>query len=75
MKRQEFFDKFLYMLDAEGEIAESTELASIKEWDSLVMVSTLALFNRNLGLKVSASDVNNAKTVGDILDLGSSKYE
>lgn len=75
MKKEEFLKKIIEAVEIEEEINENTLLEEIEEWDSLAAVTTLALFNKCLGLKVAASDIKDAKTVGDILKCGNEKYE
>lgn len=75
MKREEFLKLFVDKNEIEADINESTELETIEEWDSLAAVTTLALFFKNLGIKINASSLKDCKTVGDLLDLGNEKYE
>lgn len=75
MKKEEFLKKIIKAVEIEEEINESTGLEEIEEWDSLAAITTLALFNKHLGIKIAASDIKDAKTIGDILKLGESKYE
>jgi acyl carrier protein len=75
MKRSEFLTALIEAIEVESDVTETTALANIGEWDSLAAVTALALFNKKLGLKVTASDVKDCKTISDLLDLGNSKYE
>ncbi len=75
MKKEEFLKKIIEAVEIEEEINESTELEEIEEWDSLAAVTTLALFNKHLGIKITTNDIKNSKTVGDVLKLGEGKYE
>lgn len=75
MKKEEFLQKIIDAVEIEEEIDENTSLEDIEEWDSLAAVTTLALFNKFLGVKISASNIKDAKFVGDILKLGEGKYE
>ncbi|OFW87463.1 MAG: hypothetical protein A3B66_04495 [Alphaproteobacteria bacterium RIFCSPHIGHO2_02_FULL_46_13] len=74
MKRSEFLENIIEVVEIENEVTESTVLADIKEWDSLAAVTTLALFNKKLGLKIPASELAKCTTVADLLDLGNSQY-
>jgi acyl carrier protein len=73
MKREEFLTALKEALETKTELKDDTVLASVEEWDSLAMIMSLALFNKHLGQKVSAKDARDAKTVGDLLNLG--KYD
>ena len=75
MKRADFLKEVIDTVEIEEDINESTVLDDIEEWDSLASVTTLALFKQKLGLSIGAQDVKKCKTVKDLLDLGSAKYE
>ena len=75
MKREEMLEAFVEKNDIETEITESTKLSEIEEWDSLAAVTTLALFYKNLGLKINASDIKKCITIKDLLDLGNGEYD
>ena len=74
MKRYDFLKTLLDDLEIETSVEENTKLSDIDEWDSLAAVTALALFNKKLGLKIKASDMESCKTMADILDLGKEKY-
>ena len=75
MKRSEFLETFVDAVQVEEAVTEDSVLANIEEWDSLAAVTLLALYNKKLGLKVQAEDVKSCKTVKDLLDIGSQKYD
>lgn len=75
MNREEMLEEFVDTNDIETEITESTKLSEIEEWDSLAAVTTLAMFYKNLGLKINASDIKNCVTIKDLLDLGNENYD
>ncbi len=75
MKKDEFLQTMIDAIEIEEEINENTELENLEEWGSLAAVTTLALFNKFLGLKIPASEIKKAKTIGDILQLGGEKYD
>lgn len=75
MKREEMLEAFVNTNDIETKITESTKLCEIEEWDSLAAVTTLAMFYKNLGIKVNASDIKECVTIKDLLDLGGEKYD
>ena len=75
MKKEEFLKKIIEAVEIERDINENTKLEEIEEWDSLAVITVLALFNKFFKIKINAVIIQNAKTVGDILKLGSGKYE
>ena len=42
---------------------------SIKEWDSIAIISLIALADERFGKLLSVSQINSANTVGDIVAL------
>lgn len=57
-------------LDAEpGNIKAETELKSLDEWDSMGVISTIAMLDRKFGKILSAEQIEELKTVQDILNL------
>lgn len=56
-------------------MTENTKLADVEEWDSLALVSVLALFSRKLGFRPDISLLRNAKTASDLLDLAENRAE
>jgi acyl carrier protein len=64
------------------EIAEILEVETVKLsqtlesfdcWDSLTILSIIAMADEKYGVILSAADVQNAKTVGGLMDLIKSK--
>lgn len=50
-------------------VNENTELVAIEEWDSLSVVSFIAMASSVFGKRVKPTDVNNARTVKDLYIL------
>jgi acyl carrier protein len=53
----------------EGSLAVDQNLEDIPEWDSLAVISFIALVDEKLGLAVDGEALANAVTVGDLLAL------
>lgn len=64
-----FIEKLIDALDTEEEICAETVLADVEEWDSLGLVSFVAMAKSAYGKQVNANDVRNAETVQDLFDL------
>ena len=75
MNRNTFLEMLIEAVEVETVVTEDTALVHINEWDSLAAVTTLVLFNKKLGLKVTAFEIKACKTLADLLNLGNSKYE
>ena len=50
-------------------IKPDAELKSIEEWDSMGVISTIAMLDRKFGKILSAEQIEELKTVQDILNL------
>lgn len=64
-----FIEKMIDVLDYEGKLTMDTVLDEVEEWDSLSLVSYLAMANAIYGKKIESSDVKQAKTVSDLYNL------
>ena len=69
MTKETFLEKMADILDAEEEISFDTELSGLEEWDSLSIVSYIAMANASCGRKVDVKKVRGAVTIGDLYDL------
>ena len=69
MTKETFLEKMADILDAEEEISFDTELSGLEEWDSLSIVSYIAMANASSGMKVDVKKVREAVTIGDLYDL------
>ena len=69
MIKETFLAKMADILDAEEEISFDTELSGLEEWDSLSIVSYIAMANASCGMKVDVKKVREAVTIGDLYDL------
>lgn len=66
---EKFIEKMVDILDAEEEVTMESVLEDIEEWDSLSLVSYIAMANSSYGKKINASEVRKAVTVQDLYDL------
>ena len=69
MTTETFLEKMADILDAEEEISFDTELSGLEEWDSLSIVSYIAMANASCGMKGDVKKVREAVTIGDLYDL------
>lgn len=74
MLRSEFLELIIENIEPEVAVNETSILADIEEWDSLAAVTTLALFKKHLGLNIAAENLKTCKTLRDVLNLGSEKF-
>ncbi|MGQ9371562.1 acyl carrier protein [Azospirillum sp. A39] len=52
-----------------GTLTGAEELESLDDWDSLAVISFIALVDEKLGIVVEGEKLANARTVGDLLTL------
>ena len=69
MTEELFLEKMTDILDAEEDITMETQLDDIEEWDSLSVVSYVAMANTFCGKKVNVKDVREAETIQDLYNL------
>lgn len=65
-KMEELVDVFEMDLE---EFDKDTILEDMETWDSLAVLSFIALMNEKLGKQYHASEVTACRTVGDLLDM------
>lgn len=66
---EKFLQGFIEMLDTEAEVTMDSYVADIEEWDSLSIVSFVAMADINYGKKLVASDIRKVQTVSDLFNL------
>lgn len=69
MDKEEFLNRMTDILDAEDDVTMDAVLADIEEWDSLSVVSYVAMANTSCGKKVNVKDVREAETIQDLYNL------
>jgi acyl carrier protein len=65
---EEFFKKIAEILE-ENEIRETDQLKSYSQWDSLSVLSVIAMLDANYGVNLRAADFENITTAGDLWNL------
>lgn len=69
MTKENFIERMTDILDTEDEISLNTNLGELEEWDSLSIVSYIAMANAACGKKVDVKKVREAVTIQDLYDL------
>lgn len=70
MNTQQFLDQICDVLELEaGSLKGDEALDSLDNWDSLAVISFIALADEALGVIVDAEKLASAQTVRDLLDL------
>jgi acyl carrier protein len=74
MKRAEFYRLLDNVVEAApGTITGTEALAEIRGWDSLAILGFMAAVDRHFGIKISAVQVTNARTVADLTQIVAQK--
>lgn len=63
-----FMEKLEEILDTEKELTPQTRLSEIEEWDSLSIISFLAMANVEYGKSLRKADFAGAETLQDLYD-------
>jgi len=69
---KEFCEKMAFILDV-AEVRESDVLGDFEAWDSLSVLSTIAMLDSNYHLNLVATDLKGIRTVGELWKLVESK--
>ena len=70
MTKQEFLRELEDVLEADVESINGDEtLADLGSWDSLAVVSFIAMVDEKCGVTLAASKLADAKSVGDLIAL------
>lgn len=70
MTREEKIENIAEILDLEeGEIKEDALLADYEEWDSVAVLSFIALMDEEFDKAVKGAEIRALKTVKDLMDM------
>lgn len=69
---ENFLEKVAELME-EDQVNLTDELESFDAWDSLTVLSLIAMSDEDYGVTLSAADVQNAKTIGGLHELILSK--
>jgi len=62
-----FYEK-LWEIPA-GTLKPENPLFELNDWDSIAVLNTIALMDREFGVKVTGGQLSICRTLGDVLDL------
>jgi acyl carrier protein len=68
----EFLKKIALILEV-AEVKETDELKAFSQWDSLSVLSVIAMLDANYGVNLRAADFEQITTAGDLWNLVQSK--
>lgn len=71
MTEKEFLEKMTDIMDYEGELKMNAVLSEIEEWDSISLISYIAMVKASCGKRVNVATVTEAQTVADLYKIAS----
>ena len=71
--QKKFFTVLQDILQTDTPITLETRLTDMEEWDSLSIMSCIALFDKELGVRTRFSQYKEVHTVADLIGLGEGK--
>ena len=74
MTKQELLEMIKDALQREEELSEGMLLEELDEWDSLAVVSLIALYG-DFGIKLTGDAIRQCKSVDDLLFLAKGKVD
>lgn len=70
MNNENFMIDFAKLIEIDfKDLKADLKLEAIEGWDSLAVVSTIALVDQYFGLSISGEDIFQCRTFSDVLDL------
>jgi len=74
MNKPEFYQRLAEILDAE-EVSPENALRDFDGWDSLAVLSVLAMADAKYGVSIKADEIRAVVTAGDLAKLVESKVK
>ena len=77
MKKKEFIDELkdaLEIEDKDRKITIKTNLKDLEEYDSLSVLSIIAMIDKNFGKQIPSSDFSKITTVSSLMELIGKEY-
>jgi acyl carrier protein len=71
MDRPSFLTAVAEMLEYEGTLSGSEKLEELEGWDSVALISFMALVDEHFGRKLAPRDIGKCVTVDDLHQLAS----
>lgn len=69
MSKDDFLTKLAEMLELDGALSGEEALADLEAWDSMAVLSFMALADGEAGKTLSPADIAKAKSVSDLYAL------
>ncbi len=75
MTKNELVFEIKEILQRDEELEFSYKLEDVQEWDSLAIISIIALYDELFGTKVTNKDLKNCEIVQDLVNLVKDKLD
>ena len=69
MSKQDFLTKLAELLEMDGTLTGAEALADLEEWNSMAVLSFMAMVDEETGKTLSAQEIAKAKTVDQLYEL------
>ena len=75
MENKEFIENFIEQFDEEPscEVTSETVFRNLEGWSSIVALSVMSMVDDEYDVQLTADEMRNAKTIGDLFNIVSSK--
>ena len=76
MVLEEFTQQFADAIEvSRGEVNEATEFKQLEIWDSLCVLTIIAMVDTNYSIAIGGNDLESAKTVADVFGIVQSRIK
>jgi len=69
MKKSDFLDELMEIMQRDEALDSSDELDSLGEWDSMTVLGVISMFDLEFGITLTIDQLKAAKTIQDLIDL------
>lgn len=69
MSKEQFLAKLAEIMEMDGGLTGTEELSDLEGWDSMAVLSFIAMVDEETGKTVSVQNIANAKTVQGLYEL------
>jgi len=73
MEIKEFISKFTEAIEESNDVTEQTEFKSLETWDSIAILSIIAMIDEEFGVSISGTELSKLPTISDLFELIKSK--
>ncbi len=75
MKRTDMLREIKNALQREEELREETPIAELKEWDSMIIISLISMYDSLFSINMTYNELTKVVTVKDLIDKVKDKLD